>query len=146
MLRGHSPAKIDGKGRLKVPSVFRKIIEEKYGRDCFVTSTTGEFARVYPMPVWVEIEKKFAALPSMNPTVMRLKNRVNYYGAAASMDDQGRLPIHPLLRRSTALDGDVAVIGSQTWLEVWNREKLEAMLKSHPLTEEDETILSTLGI
>ncbi len=38
MLRGNFPATVDSKGRIKVPNTFRKYIEDKYGRDCFVTS------------------------------------------------------------------------------------------------------------
>src|SRR5687768_9786521 len=47
VLMGHAPAKIDEKGRLKIPSGFRKIIEERYGQDCFITSTDGERALIY---------------------------------------------------------------------------------------------------
>ena len=58
MLRGNAPARIDDKGRLKVPNAFRSLLESKYGRELFVTSLTGEYVRIYPMPVWLEIEQK----------------------------------------------------------------------------------------
>jgi MraZ protein len=146
MLRGNSPAKVDDKGRIKVPTVFRKHIEEKFGRDFFVTSLNGEFVRAYPMPVWLEIEKKLDGSPSMNPSIMRFRNLVGYYGQEASMDDQGRLLIHPLLRRASGLNGEVAVLGSQNWLDIWNREKLEAALLAQPLTDDDRQVLASLGI
>ncbi len=146
MLRGNSPAKVDGKGRVIVPSAFRKYVEEKYGRECFVTSYNGEFARVYPMPVWIEIETKLSALPSMHPSAMRFLNFVNYYGQVTSMDDQGRLLIHPLLRQKSGINGNVAVLGKQTYLDIWNREKFEAMLAANPVTDDDRLILTTLGV
>lgn len=146
MLRGNSPAKVDDKGRIKVPTLFRKHIEEKFGRDFFVTSLNGEFVRVYPMPVWMEIEKKLDGSPSMNPAIMRFRNLVSYYGQEASMDDQGRLLIHPLLRKTSAIDGEVSVLGNQRWLDIWNREKLGAALKAQPLTDDDRQVLSSLGI
>ena len=62
VLMGHAPAKIDEKGRLKVPSGFRKIIEEKYGEDCFITSTDGERALVYPLPVWYDFQSRLEEL------------------------------------------------------------------------------------
>ena len=52
MFRGNAPARIDDKGRLKVPNAFRSLLETKYGRELFLTSLTGEYVRVYPMPVW----------------------------------------------------------------------------------------------
>ena len=60
MLRGNAPARIDDKGRLKVPTAFRAVIQEEHGRELFVTSLTGESVRIYPMPVWLEIEQKLA--------------------------------------------------------------------------------------
>ena len=60
MLRGNSPAKIDDRGRLKIPNGFRSLIEDEHGRELFVTSLHGDSVRIYPMPVWIEIEKKIA--------------------------------------------------------------------------------------
>jgi len=51
MFRGSSPAKIDEKGRLKVPTDFRRFVEERYSRELFVTSVHGDCARLYPLPV-----------------------------------------------------------------------------------------------
>src|SRR5271168_1660334 len=56
-LRGNCPAKVDEKGRLKIPSVFLDELKE-YGNQFYITSTTGETARIYPMKVWSEIEDK----------------------------------------------------------------------------------------
>jgi MraZ protein len=68
VFRGNSPARIDEKGRLKVPNAFRSQLESKYGRDLFLTSLTGEYVRVYPLPVWLEIEQRLGAMPSTHPS------------------------------------------------------------------------------
>ena len=47
VLRGNAPAKIDDKGRLKVPNGFRALVQQSYGREVFVTSLTGESVRIY---------------------------------------------------------------------------------------------------
>ncbi len=146
MLRGSSQAKLDAKGRIKIPTFFRKHIEEKYGRDCFVTSTDGEYVRVYPMPVLLELEKKLNGLPSMTPSVERFKNHLSYYGQQTAMDDQGRILIHPLLRKSSGIKADVQVVGKLNWIDIWDREKLESRLKAEPLTDEDNRILASHGI
>ena len=62
MFRGHEQARIDDKGRLKVPNVFRSFLDTKYGRELFLTSVTGEYLRLYPMPVWLEKEEKLGSL------------------------------------------------------------------------------------
>jgi MraZ protein len=144
MLRGSSPAKVDDKGRLKIPSLFKGYIEETYGRDFFVTTYNGEFVRLYPMPVWVEIEKKLAANSSLGPSLSRFRNFVNYYGQPASMDDQGRILIHPVLRQKSETGGGVIVIGNLTCLDIWNRGKFESQVV--PPDEDDLKALSDHGI
>lgn len=146
MLRGNFPATVDNKGRIKVPNSFRKYIEDKYGRDCFVTSTTGDFVRVYPLSVWEEREKLLADSRDKEPVIARTLNLVNYYGQLTAIDQQGRLLIHPLLRQKTGLNGTVAVLGKQTHLDIWNREKFETLYEGRPLTdEENSTVGSYLG-
>ena len=48
MLRGNYAAKIDDKGRLKIPNAFRALVEKTHGTELFVTSLTGESVRIYP--------------------------------------------------------------------------------------------------
>ena len=146
MLRGNALATVDEKGRLKLPATFRAAIEPKYGKDFFVTSLRGESVRIYPMQVWVRIEERLAQTSSLNPSIMRFKNSVNFYGQCASMDGQGRILIHPLLREKAETQGEVAVLGQQDFLEVWNRSSFEQRLESDPLTDEDLAILADSGI
>jgi len=146
MLRGSSTAKIDSRGRLKVPASFRKLIEEHYGRSMFVTSLDGSFVRVYPEPVWQELEAKLSSVPSMNPKRQKLLNWVNRWGQMAEMDGQGRILIHPEVRKAAEIRSEVRVLGQQKYLDVWNEEKFTKKLEEEPLTEDDFEVLSNLGV
>jgi MraZ protein len=146
MLRGNYPATVDGKGRLKIPTAFKTYLDENYGPDFYVTSLSGEFVRVYPFPVWRQIEEKLAALPSMNKSKKRFLDRTNYWGQAAHMDGQGRVLIPSLLRDSAAMRGEVAVLGYLNYLDVWNMERYREHLEREPLTDQDLEGLSNLGI
>ncbi len=146
MLRGNIPARIDDKGRLKIPNTFRALISEAHGREVFVTSLTGESVRVYPMPVWLDIEQKLAQAPSTLPARLKFLDRVNYYGQLAEFDGQGRLLIQPRLRTSALMSGEVAVIGQLTYFEVWNDERFQARLRHAPLTDDDMNALAGFGI
>ncbi|HEX8176005.1 MAG TPA: hypothetical protein VF543_12875 [Pyrinomonadaceae bacterium] len=146
MLRGNYTARIDSKGRLKIPTLFRRLIEERHGRGLYVTSLTGENVRIYPLPEWEAIEQRLALLPSMDPARRKFLDRANYYGQQSEMDAQGRMLIHPLLRRSSGIVGEVAVLGYLTYLEVWELEKFRERLLSDPYTEEDEAAIARLGI
>ncbi len=146
MLRGNSLAKLDEKGRLKLPASFRALLEPKFGTEYFVTSLRGDSVRVYPMDVWLRIEDRLARASSLNPSVMRFKNAVNYFGQSSQMDAQGRILIHPLLRDRADVRGEVVVLGQQDFLEVWNRTVFEERLHADPLTDADLGVLSDLGI
>ena len=146
MLRGSSLAKLDEKGRLKLPATFRAVLEPKYGTDFFVTSLQGTSVRIYPMDVWLRVEERMGRASSLNPAVMRLKNAVNYFGQATPMDAQGRILVHPLLRDRADVRGEVVVLGQQDFLEVWNRAAFEERLQAEPLTDADLAALSDLGI
>jgi MraZ protein len=129
-----------------MPSAFRAAIQEEHGRELFVTSLSGESVRIYPMAVWVEVEKRLAEVPSTHPARMRFLDRVNFYGQVAELDPQGRVLIQPRLRDSALMSGEVDVLGQQVFLEVWNHERFLARLASDPFTDADAQALAGFGI
>ena len=145
MLRGNALAKVDEKGRLKLPAVYRSVIEPKYGNEFFVTSIRGHSVQIYPMEVYAGIEERLLQSSAVEPVVSRLRNAINYYGQATVMDAQGRILIHPLVRERAEIDGEVAVLGQQNFLEIWNRRTFEEQLRNDPLTDADLRSLASLG-
>jgi len=146
VLRGNYAAKIDDKGRLKIPNAFRALIEEQHGTELFVTSLTGEFVRLYPLTVWVALEDKLSRVPTTHPARVKFFDRVNYYGQAAEIDGQGRVVIHPRLRESAGMAGEVDVFGQYAYLDVWNHERFIAKLQREPYTDDDARALAEFGI
>jgi MraZ protein len=146
VLRGNSPAKIDDKWRLKVPNGFRAYIEKEYGRELFVTSLHGDSVRIYPLPVWAELEQRIGQLPTTHPSRQKYLDRVSFYGQLVELDAQGRVVIPLRLRGSAHMVGEVDVFGQFNWLEVWNHERFLAKLQREPFTDDDARALSDLGI
>ncbi len=146
MFRGNAPARIDDKGRLKVPTAFRSLLETKYGRELFLTSLTGEYVRVYPMPVWLETEQKLGAMPSTHPSRLRFLDRVNYFGQTAELDTQGRVIIPVRLRDAATMTGDVDVLGQVNYLDVWNHDRFLTKMQRDVYTDDDARALSEYGI
>ena len=145
-LRGSAPARVEDKGRLKIPSVFRGVIQDQHGPDVFVTSLTGDCVRIYPMPVWLEIERKLAQMPSAHPARVKFLDRVNYYGQTGELDGQGRIVIPPHLRESASMNGDVRVFGRIDYIEVWNEERFAQKLQRESWTDEDGLRIADHGI
>jgi len=146
MLRGNHPARIDDKGRIKIPNGFRSLIESQYGQELFVTSVTGDYARLYPMAVWLEIERKLAQVPSTHPSKLRFLDRVNFFGQVVAMDKQGRVVLPQILRESAAMSGEVSVLGQQNHLAVWNLKRLQDRFKKEPFSDDDGKGLAEFGI
>jgi len=146
VFRGNAPARIDDKGRLKVPNVFRSLLETKYGRELFLTSVSGEYVRIYPMPVWLELEQKLGDMPSTHPAKLRFLDRVNYFGQIAELDTQGRVLIPLRLRDAATMAGDVDVLGQVRYLDVWNHDRFLSKLQREPYTDDDARALSEFGI
>jgi len=144
-LRGNCQAKVDDKGRLKIPAVFLDGLRQ-YGSQFYITSMNGETARIYPMQVWLAIEEKLAKVSSQNRAKRKFLMRTSYYGQVVEMDGQGRVLIPPVLRESAQVKGDVDVFGSLDYLEVTNHTRLLDDMKNDPFTEDDFKALEDLGI
>jgi transcriptional regulator MraZ len=146
MFRGNHPTRVDEKGRLKLPAEFKRLVDEGYGTQFYITSKDGRTAEVYPLPEWQKIEEKLAAIPSMNAAKKKFLNRVNYYGQMSEMDAQGRVLLPQILRENAKLTGDVVVFGVQTYLEVANHDEFKQQMDSDPMTDQDQETLANFGL
>jgi MraZ protein len=143
MLIGNSPARIDDKGRLKIPAQFKAELERSCKGEFFVTSPDGQYAWVYPIEEWTKsVEKMMAG--SVPPQLRRkFLDRANFYGQLVTWDQQGRILIPAQLRESADIKGDVAVLGNWTHLTVRNNDRYVAEIRENPITPAE---LDELGI
>ena len=77
---------MDEKGRLKIPAVFLEDLR-KYGNQFYITSTTGESARIYPMQVWIAIEEKLAKVSGILLAYSSLKVAVEGHTDSVGSDE-----------------------------------------------------------
>ncbi len=145
MFRGSAQATVDDRGRLKIPSDFRRVLEENWGSDVFITSPFGDAALIYPLQEWEQVEKRLLALPSTDEARNRYLEWVNYFGLQGRLDASGRVLIPGNLRESAGMSGEVVVAGRINYLEVWNRERLAARLEAARLTAGDLKTLTERG-
>src|SRR6266404_10001523 len=146
MFRGNHPTRVDDKGRLKVPAEFKRVVDEKYGNQFYITSLDGKSALIYPFEEWQRLEEKLSRLSTFNPTKKKFLNRTNYYGQVVEMDGQGRLLIPQILRESAQIRGEVAVLGNLTYLEVRNLEAFRKEIEEQAFSDDDTKTLDELGI
>jgi MraZ protein len=145
MFRGNYLATVDEKGRVKIPVDFLAELR-RMGKKLYVTSASGDHARIYPLKVWEEIEQKLAKRSSYNPIKQKFLARTNYYGQVVEVDGQGRILIPPVLRESALMKGEVDVQGQLTYLQVWNHARFLEQMNRNPITAEDVKAFDDLGI
>ena len=127
---GNIDAKVDEKGRVFVPSCFRKILqrEEEQGlilrRDIFQRCLI-----LYPQNVWDEQVDAITARTSMFDRNGRNALRQFVAGAeAVSLDSGGRILIPKRYLEEAGIKNDVRFIGVDNTIEVWNRQDAETIL------------------
>ncbi len=60
MFRGNHPAKVDEKGRLKLPAAFKQLLDAQNVTQFYITSADGKCAEIWPLPEWEKREAQLA--------------------------------------------------------------------------------------
>jgi|HubBroStandDraft_1064217.scaffolds.fasta_scaffold28519_4 MraZ protein len=137
MFRGNHPAKVDEKGRLKLPAAFKQLVDAQNVSQFYITSSDGAKAEIWPLPAWEKVEAKLAEFSIMNDAVEKYLSLTSYYGQQVEIDNQARVLIPQILRGAAKLDAEVVVIGKIDHIEVHNQAAFEASLTANTLSNED---------
>ena len=137
MFRGNIQAKVDEKGRLKLPSAFKQLLDAANVSQFYITSTDGKSAEIWPLPEWEKRELLLAESSALDDAVVKYLNLTSYYGQQVEMDNQARVLLPQILRTSAKLDAEVAVMGKINYLEVHNLAQFEQDLPAISLSSED---------
>jgi len=144
MFRGSHSAKVDEKGRLKLPAAFKQLLDAASVTQFYITSTDGEKAEIWPLPVWEEREKQLAQYSNLDDAVDTYLDLTGYYGQQMEMDNQARVLLPQILRGTAKLDAEVMVVGKLTYLEVRNREIFEQSLPDKKMTAEKREAVAAI--
>ena len=127
---GNIDAKVDEKGRVFVPSSFRKILlrEESQGlilrRDVFQRCLV-----LFPQEVWDEQVNAITARTNMFDRQGRDALRRFVAGAESiTLDSGGRMLIPRRYLEESGIQNEVRFIGVDNTIEIWNRQAADALL------------------
>jgi MraZ protein len=143
MFLGHQSTRVDEKGRLKLSSDFKSLIDEKLGPKFYITTLDAKRAQVYPLQEWLKKLGELQAMPTTNPIRQRIFDITSRYGQQVDMDSAGRLLIPQELREDAKLTGDVVVLSKGLILEVANGAEFREAAR--PLTAEELAAAAALG-
>ena len=119
MLIGEYEHSLDAKGRLIMPAKLRDDIGEKF----IITKGLDGCLFAFSTTEWEKFEEKLNTLPISNKDA-RAFSRFFFAGAMeCEIDKQGRFLISSNLREFAELTKDVIIVGMNSRVEIWSKEK-----------------------
>lgn len=123
MFYGNYEHKVDDKGRVPVPAVFRREIK---GDLALVDLRADPCITVYPAE---ELGKRVENL-SQSASLGRLKTRMykRLIGGGtfmASFDAQGRIMLPAVLRQKVGIKESAVIVGAIDYFEIWDKDTYE---------------------
>ena len=124
---GKIDAKLDAKGRVFVPSVFRKVLSEEEKERIVVRMEADEkYLLVYPESVWskqvMELQSK---LNEWDPEDQMLLMQFVGDAEVLEFDAQGRVLMPKRLQVRMGLESEVVFVGMVDRIAMWNKSMYE---------------------
>lgn len=123
MFLGRFDNKLDDKGRLSMPAKFRPRLAEGF----VVTRGFEQCLTIFPMPEWQNLAEGLARFPVTDQKARSLRRVLFAQAADTELDKQGRMLIPEYLREAAGLGADVVVAGMDSYIEVWDKDRWQAM-------------------
>ncbi|MBW2056122.1 MAG: division/cell wall cluster transcriptional repressor MraZ [Deltaproteobacteria bacterium] len=142
MFRGKYEHTIDSKGRVKLPSRFWDVLQERYDENLIITNLDGCLS-AYPLEEWNRVEEKIDALPGMKQEVRRFKRFFLGSAVDCGVDRQHRILIPPSLRQFAGLKRDIVLVGLINRFEIWAKDRLDPEMNL--VRDNFEDIVAPLG-
>jgi len=98
------PARMDDRGRVKLPAAFQEYLNSLDDKKLFVTSLDRRIAQIYPIRAWRETKKFLEDFTADPAAADNLYFNALDLGAEAEMDNQGRVLFSPELRRELGME------------------------------------------
>lgn len=127
---GNIEAKVDTKGRVFVPAVFRKILQvEGEGYLVLRKDIFQDCLVMYPGTVWEkEIDTLRSKLNKWNKEQQEIFRQFVLDAERIEMDASGRVLIPKRYLQMVLIDVDVRFLGVDDTIELWAKDKLEQPL------------------
>jgi len=107
-------ARVDDKGRLKLPAEFWEYLKQLGVEKVFITTVDLQLARIYPIPVWKSNENFFASSGDLAELAEDVAYVAKYFGGDSEIDAQGRVLMPSALRKELNLESQ------PVWLDCYN--------------------------
>ena len=117
--RGRFDFSIDQKGRINIPSKFRKLLSPEAEETFIICRATDNCLWAYPKDEWEKFEDWLYNRPENrenNKFQRVMHNTLN----DSTLDKQGRISLTPLQIKTAGIIKEVSIIGRGRYLEIWD--------------------------
>lgn len=135
--RGESLNKVDGKGRVSIPALFRRVLETcdpdyTDGLQAQVVIVYGldnqKYLECYTMEAAAEVDAKIAALPRGSKPRRLLETIFHGRSHPTSVDETGRLVLPQKLRDKIGLEGEAYFVAASDTFQIWRPETYDEVM------------------
>ena len=120
---GQYTHQMDDKGRLSLPSAFRREAEE-----FVLLQWEKPYLTLFPMEQWASIQSELRTLRKNNPEAANYVRRISAGAHTVSPDKQGRILIPARLQTDAGLEGEVLLVGVIDRVELWSPALFESQV------------------
>jgi len=144
--RGDGIHKVDAKGRVSIPALFRRVLEAgdprwEPGQNPNLVIVYGDHRRkqleCFTMEAIEEVDRKIAKLPRGSKRRRALQRLYHGQAYPTSVDETGRLVLPARLREKIGLGKEAYFIGNGDTFEIWNPETYEEEMNAGLEPDED---------
>lgn len=119
--------KVDDKGRVSLPSKFRKVISKDLvvtlnpDDECLWVFDPDEFNR------WIDqlFVDSFGKYDSSNKQHIKLRSKLKRRSEDVQIDASGRIMLPAKMRGAVDIDKDVVIVGNTGYFEVWDAKRCD---------------------
>ncbi len=101
--RGTYPARVDDKGRLKLPAAFVEYVQSLGSQKVFITTIDELTCKIYTIPAWNATVKTLREGHDKHKSAS-IEFIAKFWGQDSELDPQGRFLLPAELRRSLQLE------------------------------------------
>ena len=132
MFQGHANTTLDEKGRIIVPSKFRKHILPEAGGILNVTLGRDNCIWLFPSYEWVKVLKTVQTTNPYTTDEVSMRRRILFHADELSLDSQHRILIPQELQKLVGIKKEILLIGQIERIEIWNPDAYEKYLSDSP--------------
>jgi len=119
---------MDNKGRVKIPSRYLEILEDRKDRHIIITNWEG-YVLAFPQSEWVIFAEELSKKPMLDPRYRPIQRLLISGAEECALDRQGRILVSQNLRNYAKLSREVVLVGALRCFEVWDRSTFESHRK-----------------